>query len=271
MMKKKILKENDESITQKRDQLLKTVKGIKYFIKSILIGIIITILAFIIALIAFSILNSVGYDYNKLSNIIVGSLFILTSVACASLILILLSIAFLVNGIIHFNQGKKKFSKRHSKNVIIGTIYFILWLIIAFSSFAIQFLYFDSQINSAQDNWEFMRGKIILTSLLSLIATTFLGLMYVLMIRKSAVTNDRRILWIGFILFLLSGILSVIVVIYMLPVSIEDISSNELENLRIIGETVRGFGDILLIIGYILFLLAYYHTGNSIEVANSMK
>jgi hypothetical protein len=224
-----------------------------------LIGFIAAILAVVIALVAYITVASIDPEAEEADDAALGLLVMVGTIACVTLLLLIISFILIIVGIVNFNQGKNEFPGKHPGSVTAGTIFFILWLIMFFGSIVAPFMLFSFS-GDVEEVWDNIRNTIIITAVLSFLSILFMGLMYVFLVKDIGLPADVKILWIGFFLFIISGIISVALAFLLLPGDVGDLSSSELQTLSSGADAVRGFGGVAQIIGFILFFIAYKHT-----------
>ncbi len=235
-----------------------TEKGVRFFNWSLILQFLMALIGFIIALITvIAVFSATEGDFES-SAFGLGAA--LVGLGCILLLIMVLVFIFIIIGCVNFSQGKREFPGKHSTSVTLGIVFFVLWIIMFICMFIIPIVMIVSA--GLSGDISSLGSVILIIAVLSFLASLFIGLMYLFMIKEIALPVDRKLLMIGFILLIISGIISISIVAVVTTLDIGDLTTDQAQS---ISSSIQNIGAIASLIGYVLFLIAYRHTLKAIE------
>ena len=248
--------------------LLKTEKGVEYFLYSLYIMLVFGILSAISGIMALYGTN-VNYNHTAMQNnttagmgAMSGAGGALLAIGCGVTLLMIIYAVLLILGVIHFNSGKKEFGEKHSSAVSKGVISFILVIFSVIAGFVIISMMISSimvaTINQNEGQiWPIIREYgIVLSIVLSFFLYTFLGLTYTMMIRETCPSDKRKFLYLGLAFFVIAGIIGVLATYFFLPVHLEG-TLEEVSRYSSNARNVSNIGSLASFVGILFFIVPY--------------
>ncbi|MDG6220411.1 MAG: hypothetical protein QCI38_03060, partial [Candidatus Thermoplasmatota archaeon] len=108
---------------------------------------------------------------------------------------------------------------------------------------------------SMQQMWSDIRNSAVIQAAIGMMFSLFLALMFYMMIAGIALPGDKSKAKLGVVMFLLSGIMSIVVVLLVLPENMANVNMTAADLQNLTSASYMGYA--VQIVGYVLFFLAY--------------
>ncbi len=245
-----------------------TEKGVRFYFYSILIIVIALFLTFIIAVISYITISSIDFDEKSDVDTAMDTLIMIGTIACVALLLLIIHLIMCLIGMVNILRGRAEFPGKHPGSASVGAAFTILYVIFFILTLLLPFLFvfMIDFTGTPKDVWDSIRMWTMIIVVISLLTNLFMGLMYVFMIKEIAQPSIKKLLWVGFILLIMAGIISLAVTSIALSIDVGDLSSSELQALSSGADAASNIGSIASIIGVILLFICYWKTLKSLQI-----
>ncbi len=243
-----------------------TIQGVKFFYWSLMLGLIMVLLAIVTAIAAFATLSAVSAG-NAVGGIAAAGTII--ALACGIVLIGLLILIFFILGVVRLNRGKNEYPEPHPSSVKKGMLFFVLWIVMFFVGIAVPFIMAPSVLSvttaNMNDIFASIRNIALVGAVIGLLSSLFLALMFKFMIEGVAQESEKAKTKIAVILFVVSGLLSVVLTFMLFPADASSLTTQDVVNLSTNATSIDGIGGIVSIIGYIFLVIAYKRTLSNLE------
>jgi hypothetical protein len=236
----------------------KTEQGLKYINWGIMLYLVTLFMLLIVAIGAIMLAGTVQEPGAGL-----GALGAILAAACLAIVLLFIVVILWLLGFATMVAGKEEYGPIHSKKVMIALMCFILFIIFFALTILVPIMSIGTMVNvqDPEEIWDDFRGMIIISTAMSFLSTVFLSLTWVFLIIELAADNIKKLLWVAFLINVITSLVALIVVIMMLNVDVTDMDFEQVNAMQ----NMSNLSSAISIVGFIILVYCYWKTYNRVK------